>query len=127
MGAAWDQTGSANDPGVRLSGFEDAGGLADQVRLAGDGGDNSLEAVGCDVTATGGAGDDRVRSGWEYDMFACNRTDARASYSGGRGDDVLLGGAGRDRLIGGPGRDRAVGKQGRDVCRAEVRRTCERR
>ncbi|GAA1141217.1 hypothetical protein [Nocardioides aquiterrae] len=126
-GAAWDETGAAIAPDALLRAFEDAGGLANQVRLVGDDGDNLLDAAGCDVGATGGAGDDRLRSSWVYDTFACNRTDATASFAGGHGDDVLLGGGGPDRLLGGPGHDRAVGKHGRDLCRAEVRRTCERR
>lgn len=42
------------------------------------------------------------------------------------GNDTLEGGDQNDVLLGGAGRDNARGNRGRDLCRAEVRRTCER-
>lgn len=126
VGAAWDDTvGSRSAPNARLTAFDGAGGLADDLRLIGDAGDNLLAGAGCEVTASGGRGDDRIRSTWEYDWFACSRAESVAVFSGGPGRDVLTGGSGPDRLRGGPGHDTAVGRKGRDLCRAEVRRGCE--
>jgi Ca2+-binding RTX toxin-like protein len=51
----------------------------------------------------------------------------RDDFQGSSGDDVLIGGGGRDLLVGGPGRDKATGGAGVDTCRAEQRRSCERR
>lgn len=46
---------------------------------------------------------------------------------GGRRDDVLAGDRVANVLLGGRGRDVTLGGPGRDICRAEVRRSCERR
>jgi len=110
---------------VRMRRFEDLRLYGDVVTVRGDGGPNSLQAYGCTVRIVGRAGADVLAQPQRFENFnGCRRG---MTMRGGRGADVLRGRAGPDRLIGGAGHDRAVGNDGRDLCRAEVRRNCERR
>lgn len=85
------------------------------MRLRGGPGDDALRGGEHRDSLSGGSGDDTLIGMGDNDKLY-----------GGRGDDVLRGSRGTDKLYGGTGRDRAVGGAGRDVCRAEVRRRCER-
>ena len=77
--------------------------------------DRTAKADRVPIVLVGGAGADRLQGGYSNERLV-----------GGPGKDTMLGGPGEDRIVGGPGRDRAVGQAGRDLCRAEVRRSCER-
>ncbi len=81
------------------------------------GGRDVVTLDGCGAVV-GGSGPDR--------LSAPGNCRAGVRLSGGRGADRLKGGVGDDRLVGGPGRDRAYGSLGSDLCRAEVKRSCER-
>jgi Ca2+-binding RTX toxin-like protein len=98
-----------------------------KVRMAGDGGPNTLDAFGSDVAVTGGGGNDklsRVGNGFDLSLPRCGTY--RSVFRGQGGADRLTGRAGDDRLVGGPGRDVAQGAGGSDICRTEVRKNCER-
>ena len=120
-----------------------SGAHADVVRLAADGVEtNRREFVpivrggsGADVIegktfgasairAYGEAGNDRLVGGQDWsDLPGYVEGDLLA---GGPGNDVIYGLSGPDSLYGGTGRDTAYGGKDRDLCRAEVKRGCER-
>ena len=119
------QHGGAVSPVIRLDSFEDLQVLGAEVTVRGDSGPNKLDGYGCSVTAVGRAGNDVLTSTGLLDYG--QGCDHRVTFKGGAGADRLTGGRGPDRLLGGAGFDRALGWKGRDLCRAEVRRNCERR
>ncbi len=96
------------------------------VVLRGDGGDNTLIAIGCRVDLYGAGGDDHLSQVADHELGVGPCHPQRARLYGGRGDDSLRGFAGDDLLVGGPGSDVAVGSRGSDRCLAEKRRRCER-
>lgn len=120
--------GTFNDIRADLSSVEDLAFEGREVTVKGDSKANRLEATGCNVTAVGRGGNDRVkRSG--SDAFVgqnCLKRLKPSRLLGGPGNDRITGANFVDTLIGGPGRDRASGRKGRDSCRAEVERSCER-
>jgi len=112
---------------VSLAGTYGTYATGDRVRVLGNGGDNSLQAVGCNVVVKGGGGRDevsRMRNNFDIDLPPC--LDYKSVLEGGGGNDHLFGKGDADVLLGGPGHDLAVGGGGVDTCRAEVRRGCER-
>jgi hypothetical protein len=98
-----------------------------RVRMRGDDNDNVLDAYGRNIVVAGGDGRDRlsrIGNGFDLDLPRCGSY--RSVFRGQGGPDSMSGRSGPDRLLGGPGRDRADGQGGPDVCRAEVKRQCER-
>ncbi|GAB2780781.1 hypothetical protein GCM10027020_37900 [Nocardioides salsibiostraticola] len=93
--------------------------------VKGNGRRNQIFVTGCNNTVFAKGGRDFVSGA----LFrACENARARAyTVYGMGGNDTLVGTFGRDVLIGGPGRDKALGRDNVDQCRAEVRRSCERR
>jgi Ca2+-binding RTX toxin-like protein len=83
-----------------------------------------LKARACRATIEGRGGNDFLRFSLAPDD-SCQRPERR--LLGGAGADTLLGSPRGDVLFGGGGRDVADGRSGNDLCRAEVRRHCERR
>jgi Ca2+-binding RTX toxin-like protein len=82
-----------------------------------------IKARACRVVVEGRGGNDVLRFSLAPD--GCQRQERR--LLGGAGADTLLGSPRGDVLFGGGGRDLADGRSGNDLCRAEVRRHCERR
>ena len=93
----------------RISG----GGNGFTITAYGDEGDDVIHGTGLDPTVY--YGPDTLYGGPGNDYL-----------DGEQGDDRLYGNAGNDRLYGDTGRDTAYGSTGSDLCRAEVRRGCER-
>jgi Ca2+-binding RTX toxin-like protein len=93
---------------------------AHEVLVDGRGGDDRIDVAFLSgsrpVVVRGGTGDDLLTG-----------SSGRQELFGGPGGDLLRGRRGDDLLDGGPGRDTAIGGIGRDTCRAETRRSCERR
>jgi hypothetical protein len=117
-----DNTGAADN---EVLGFEDAWVAADDARITGDAGPNTITWHGCPGRAEGGNGSDVLR--WlAYPDSPCDSSDPRIRMYGNKGDDLMLGSRFDDVLIGGPGSDGADGLAGRDRCRAEVIVKCER-
>ncbi|RYC10586.1 calcium-binding protein [Nocardioides zhouii] len=143
-----------NDVPFPASGVENAFLMAPDVLMAGDAQDNTLIALACTTTITGGHGDDELI--WDPDYyfeaysFSCTKSAEmrggpgndsfygspgndrlhgdgdRDTIRGGAGNDRIHGGRGADRLLGEGGRDTADGNAGRDRCVAERERRCER-
>lgn len=111
------------------AGFEGAEVAARNVELVGTNGPDTLNLHGCNTSARGLSGDDRISYYYpQYDNWlpipiAC--PSERARLFGGTGKDKLLGSRGRDDIIGGRGKDSADGWQGRDRCSAEKTLSCE--
>lgn len=81
----------------------------------------------CLAELYGGRGDDTLRGRQIGDHCHRLADSPRAVRAfGGSGDDTLTGRWTADFLVGGPGEDRADGRSNTDVCKAEVRRRCER-
>jgi Ca2+-binding RTX toxin-like protein len=93
------------------------------LRVLGSAAPELLKARACRATIEGRGGDDVVRFSLAPDD-GCQRPERR--LLGGAGADTLLGSPRGDVLFGGGGRDVADGRSGNDLCRAEVRRRCER-
>jgi Ca2+-binding RTX toxin-like protein len=93
------------------------GRVTTQGSVLGTGSENDTEAAFRGIETFMGSGFDDVMIGHR----------GRDDFQGIWGDDVLIGRGGRDLLVGGPGRDKATGGTGVDTCRAEQRRSCERR
>ena len=92
------------------------------VRASGNEADNSIFVTGCDIRATGRAGDDLVRR-TNSGFGGCDGVPNR--LAGGPGDDHLVGTRLDDVLLGGGGYDIANGGSGGDdICVAEVRKGC---
>ena len=112
---------------VTMSGLRHATATGCTVRMKGNTKGNDLDAYGQNVVVSGGAGRDllrRVGNGFDLDLSHCGRF--ASVLRGQAGPDRLLGRAADDVLIGGPGHDVADGAGGVDICRAEVRKHCER-
>ena len=105
-----------------LNGFENVSANLNRASLIGTSGSNRLTVLGdkCDVRLDGLGSDDVLR------VSTKSRCGTVTPLNGGPGNDRLYGGDGRDALRGGRGRDVAVGGGNTDLCRAEVRRRCER-
>ena len=71
-----------------------------------------------DVTANGGAGDDRLTAPNSMALVRLSGGIGRDHLVGGDGNDTLSGGDGNDTLIGGPGRDNLNGGSGNDTLNA---------
>ncbi len=107
--------------GDTLIGYED-----DAVVLGGDGADRILMSS-YDSEAYGQDGNDVLRAvGTDPVGRLFNGGNDADLVVGGGGGDTIVGGPGPDRLYGSAGRDTANGGTGSDLCRAEVRRACER-
>jgi hypothetical protein len=112
---------------VTMSGLRNATATGCRVRMKGNDKRNDLDAFGHNVVIAGGEGRDllrRVGNGFDLDLPACGHS--RSVLRGQGGPDRMTGRAGDDVLIGGPGHDVADGAGGVDICRAEVRKHCER-
>ncbi len=112
---------------VTTSGLRHATATGCKVRMRGNDKNNTLDAFGHDIVASGGGGRDllrRVGNGFDLDLPRCGAY--RSVFRGQGGPDRLYGRLGNDVLIGGTGRDVANGAGGVDTCRAEVRKNCER-
>jgi hypothetical protein len=113
--------------------FENVGSIATVDFAAGNDSLTLASGFHLDVTADGGAGDDRLwsygdgvvtfRGGDDDDILVGGS--AADTLSGGAGDDLLQGGAGNDVLTGGAGDDIVMGEAGDDEVRgtfAELQR-----
>jgi len=95
-----------------------------KLTMLGSAAPEQLKARACRATIEGRGGNDVLRFSLAPDD-SCQRPERR--LLGGAGADTLLGSPRGDVLFGGGGRDVADGRRGNDLCRAEVRRHCERR
>ena len=95
-----------------------------ELTMLGSAAPELLKARACRATIEGRGGNDVLRFSLAPDD-SCQRPERR--LLGGAGADALLGSPRGDVLFGGGGRDVANGRSGNDLCRAEVRRQCERR
>lgn len=86
-----------------------------QVVVNGNGGNDVIDASGCDVSVSlnGGAGRDFLTGGSADDTL--NGSSSDDTLIGGDGDDSLNGGAGNDNLSGGAGNDLITGESGDDI------------
>jgi Ca2+-binding RTX toxin-like protein len=112
---------------VTTKGLRNATATGCKVRMQGNDKRNDLNAFGHDVVMSGGEGRDllaRVGNGFDIDLPRCGRY--QSVFRGEGGSDRMTGRLGDDMLIGGPGHDVANGAGGIDLCRAEVRKNCER-
>ena len=101
------RTGAGHD---EVTAFELDPSIASKLTIAGEAGDDTLDAAAMtdSVTLTGGSGDDSLIGGAGDDAI-----------NGQAGDDVVLGQDGDDALLGGSGRDRLDGGNGNDRLRAQ--------
>ena len=101
------RTGAGHD---EVTAFELDPSIASNLTIAGEAGDDTLDAAAMTdpVTLTGGSGDDSLIGGSSDDAI-----------NGQAGDDVVLGQDGDDTLLGGSGRDRLDGGNGSDRLRAQ--------
>ena len=101
------RTGAGHD---EVTAFELDPSIASNLTIAGEAGDDTLDAAAMtdSVTLTGGSGDDSLIGGSGDDAI-----------NGQAGDDVVLGQDGDDGLLGGSGRDRLDGGNGNDRLRAQ--------
>ena len=108
-----------DDRAYPVSGVEDAFLMAPEVSLVGDGQDNSLAALACRSSITGGRGDDQLFYQndhiFEGYAFSCSKS---ATIRGGPGQDSIGATSGDDRLFGDSGRDTIHGWGGADRVRA---------
>jgi Ca2+-binding RTX toxin-like protein len=116
----------------RERGFENALAVGGKAHVLGDERDNELGWLGCEGGGVlGRGGNDHIAyslpvSSLGYTTNPCREERPLRAF-GGPGRDVFLGGPLGDLLVGGLGFDKARGEGGRDTCRAELRRSCERR
>jgi len=89
------------------------GGFADEVLVADDGVDSTLDGGDGDDVLYAGLGDDSIAGGTGYDEIVM-RTGANTA-DGGFGDDLIEGGAGNESIAGGLGFDEISGGAGNDT------------
>lgn len=106
----------------------------DRLRSFGGAGDDNLRAGTDYDRLSGGAGDDVLTSDNDPNVLLGGPGSDRITgglgsdvLKGHRGADLLEGGYGNDTILGGQGSDKAFGEAGRDRCVAEVERDCEKR
>lgn len=108
-----------------FSGFRDVSvSSVPSAKVVGNKKANEIWLRTCFGEAHGWAGSDVIGSGALFSGFSCDKRKMR--FYGNRGHDELSGAKGNDKLYGGKGYDRATGRKGRDLCRAEVKKGCER-